>query len=204
MPDEQATYIPPPQFEEAIYRGSLNVDGQLSSEEPKLKEDTFSDGLSFSVSGDDGDLFSVGLLPPYSVAVSLKSPITEENVAGKTFLTATISATHPEGYSGSTVLLIDLPNVPVVTTPKPTFEKSLVRGSINSGMELSIETVVLIENTYSSDVTFSMSGGNLFKTKLRVTLPPYITSMSHFIKTMIFWDKRTQFLNFSIFFPKKL
>lgn len=154
--DENATYIPSPRFEKAIYRGDINVDGEFSYEIPTIEEDSFPDQLTFTVTGDDGDLFSVEPLPPYSVSVSLKAPITEENVAGKKFLTATIYASHPEVSSGSTVLLVDLPNVPIVTTPKPYFEKSLVRGSINTDFELLLETITLTE--YTTDTTFSMIG----------------------------------------------
>lgn len=158
VPDLEATYIPQPRFVKPIYRGDISETGELSCEIPAIEEDSFSDELSFTISGDDGDLFSIEALPPFSVSVSLKSPLTEENLVGKTFFTATISANHPEVPSGSTVLLIDLPSVPVVTTPKPIFEKSLIRGSINAELELFVETIVLSESSYTTDTTFSMTG----------------------------------------------
>ncbi|XP_037037495.1 uncharacterized protein LOC119075215 [Bradysia coprophila] len=156
--DGNATYIPPPRFEEAIYRGDISETGEFSCETPTIVEDTYSDELSYTLSGTDGDLFSVEARPPYSVAVTLKAPITEENLVGKTFFTATISANHPEVPSGSTVLLVSLPSVPVVTTPKPSFEKSLIRGSINAELELFVETIVLSVQSYTLDTTFSMTG----------------------------------------------
>ncbi|KAG4076573.1 hypothetical protein HA402_002736 [Bradysia odoriphaga] len=159
--DEEATYIPPPRFEEAIYRGDISVTGEFSCEIPTIVEDTYSDELSYTLSGTDGDLFVVEARPPFSVAVALKAPITEENLVGKSFFTATISANHPEVPSGSTVLLVSLPSVPVVTTPKPSFEKSLIRGSINAELELFVETIVLSESSYTLDTTFSMTGDDI-------------------------------------------
>lgn len=160
IPDEEVTYIPPPRFQEAIYRGNISDAGVFTYEIPSIVAESYSEDLSFTISGDDSDLFSVEALPPYSVNVSLRFPITEENLIGKTFLTATISANHPEAFSGSTVLLIDLPSVPIITTPKPTFEKSLIRGSIDSEFQLFVETIVLTESSYTADTIFSMTGGN--------------------------------------------
>lgn len=162
MADAEATYIPPPRFEKPIYRGDISETGDFTYEFPTIEEDSHSDELTYTISGDDGDLFSVDVLPPFSVSVSLKAPITEENLIGKTFFTATISANHPEVPSASTVLLVDLPSVPVVTTPKPIFEKSLIRGSINSELQLFLETIVLSESSYTADTTFSMTGGSFF------------------------------------------
>lgn len=160
MPDEEVTYVPAPRFQNAIYRGNISETGEFFCENQTIEEDSYSNEISFTISGDDGDLFSVESLPPFSISVSLKSPITEENLIGKKFFTATISANHPEVLSGTTALLIDLPNVPIVTTPKPAFEKSLIRGTINSELELSVETIVLTTNTYYSDIEFLMTGGN--------------------------------------------
>lgn len=167
IPDEEVTYIPPPRFEKAIYRGNISDTGVFSYENPTIEADSYSADLSFTISGDDGDLFTVELLPPFSVNVALKYPITEENLIGKPFLTATISANHPEVFSGSTVLLVDVPSEAIITAPKPTFEKSLIRGSINSELELIVEAIILTENSYTSDTTFSMTGGNFFKRKIR-------------------------------------
>lgn len=121
--------------------------------------------LSFTVGGDDGDLFSVESLAPYSVNVALRSPISEEYLIGKTFLTATISANHPDVSSGSTVLLVDVPREEMTTTPKPTFEKSLIRGSIDSDLQLVIEPIVLTVSSYTSDTVFSMTGGKFLCVK---------------------------------------
>lgn len=168
VPDTEVTYVPPPRFAKAIYRGNISDTGIFTYESPTIEQDSYSEDLSFTISGDDGDLFSIGALPPYSVSIALKSPITEENLIGKTFLTATISANHPEVFSGSTILLVDLPSVPIVTTPKPAFEKSLVRGSINSELELLVETIVLTQSSYASDIIFSMTGGKFsFSTNIR-------------------------------------
>ncbi|KAJ6625244.1 Protocadherin-15, partial [Pseudolycoriella hygida] len=166
VPDEEATYTPQPRFQKAIYRGHISETGAFSYENILLEGDSYSEGLSFAISGVDGDLYSIQYVPPYTVEVSLKSPLSEENTAGKTFLTATISASHPETHTGSTVLLVDLPDVPIVTTPKPMFEKSLIRGSINLDMELSIEAVVLAESTYTTEITFSMNGDDSSKFEL--------------------------------------
>lgn len=162
--DKESTYIPPPRFQKALYRGNISDTGIFSYEPPTIDEESYSEDLSFTLSGDDGDLFSVELVheSTHSLNVLLKSPITEENVNGKTFLTATISANHPEVFSGSTVLLIDLPIVPEITTPKPIFEKSLIKGSIDTDLQLFIETIVLLESTYTADTIFSMAGGMNF------------------------------------------
>ncbi|KAG4078591.1 hypothetical protein HA402_003238 [Bradysia odoriphaga] len=149
--DENATYIPVPRFEKPIYRGDISESGEFSSEILTIAEESYSDELTYTISGDDGDLFSVEALPPYSLAVGLRSPITEKNLIGKTFLTAKISANHPEVPSGSTVLLVDLPTI-------PTFEKSLIRGLVNDDLELIVETIVLADGSYTSYTIFSLTG----------------------------------------------
>lgn len=163
--DEEVTYIPSPRFEKAIYRGNIDENGVLSVEDPTIDEDSYSQNLTFSLTiGDDSDLFVIEPVTLYSVRVSLKAPLTEENLIGKTVFVATITADHPEAFSGTTVLLIDLPGEPAFTTPKPAFQKSLIRGSISSQLELDVETIVLAETSYTPEIIFSIEGGNYIGT----------------------------------------
>lgn len=134
----------------------------MSVADPTITEESYSQNLTFTLSGEDSDFFSIDpTLHP--IKVSLRVPITEENVIGKTFLTATITANHPEVEGSSTVLLIVLPSVPSFTTPRPTFEKSLIRGSINSELLLEIESVILRDLSYTPDITFTLTGGNFIR-----------------------------------------
>lgn len=160
IPDEDVTYIPPPRFEQVMYRGNIDDTGALTINDPTVAEDSFSQNISFQYTGDDTDLLSYELVPPYSIKVSVNANITEEDLIGKTFLTATITANHPEVASGSTVLLIDLPRVSTTTQPKPFFETSLTKGLINSELDLVIEDIVLAESSYTPETVFTMAGGN--------------------------------------------
>lgn len=160
IPDEEVTYVSIPRFERLIYRGNIDDNGVLTIDDPTIEIDTYSENVEFELIGDDSDLFSIEFPTIYSVKVTLKEPLTEENLIGKAFLTATLTANHPEVVSGSSILLIDLPKTPpTTTTPRPAFEKSLIRGSINSDLELAIENVVLTESSYEPEIIFTMTGG---------------------------------------------
>lgn len=107
--NENVTYVSSPRFEKVFYRGNIDDDGVLSIEDPTIEEDSYSENIEFTLSGDDGDLFSIARAPPRSVKVSLRAPLTEENLISKTFLITTLTASHSEASNSSTVLLIDLP-----------------------------------------------------------------------------------------------
>lgn len=78
--------------------------------------------------------------------------LTHSDVNGKQILMATIVAKRESIDLESTLLLIDVPAL----APLPEFSKSLYHGSINEQKEFSMEDILLIEQTYSPDVTFEL------------------------------------------------
>lgn len=91
------------------------------------------------------------------ITVTLAQPLTANDLLGKSILVTTLVANRPDGDSGSAVILV---NIPVTTpSPLPAFEKSAYQGSLNENHELTMENIILKENTFGQGVTFQLEGG---------------------------------------------
>lgn len=100
------------------------------------------------------------------MSITLAKDLTDEDLVGKKYLTALVSAHHPEADDGSTVLLVDILTTPAPPmTPIPTFEKSIYRGQLNDDLTLSFGNIVIIPDTYMDDVVVNILGGNSSKKK---------------------------------------
>lgn len=91
------------------------------------------------------------------LTVSLIQALTESDVAGRTFLMAPLVATRPNVGSGETVIIIDVPvKVPLSL---PAFEQPSYRGVIDTNLALTLASITLVQNTYSTDVEFALTEG---------------------------------------------
>lgn len=93
------------------------------------------------------------------VEVSLVRPLTEADILDRTYLMTVLQAHRADVEPAATVLLVNIP----VTTPRPdivapSFTKPLYRGYIDNEAGVLVEDIVLVASTYSSAVTFELSG----------------------------------------------
>lgn len=112
--------------------------------------------LFFSITGDYSlfDQTNVNNV----INVFLKQPLTATDISGRSFLTTNLVANKPNVGRDVTVLLVNI-EIPVTTpSPTPQFEKPMFRGTINQAKDLSMEAIILKENTFSQAVGFSHAG----------------------------------------------
>lgn len=93
------------------------------------------------------------------VDVTLRRPLTETDIADRTYLMTVLRAERPTHDPTVTVLLVNIP----VTTPRPSiiplaFTKPLYRGSIHEETGLELEELQLVLSTYNEAVEFELTG----------------------------------------------
>lgn len=93
------------------------------------------------------------------VDVSLRQPLTQDDIADRTYLMTVLRAERPTVEPTDTVLLVNIP----VTTPRPSivplaFSKPLYRGSVHEETGFDLEEVQLVLSTYNEAVTFELAG----------------------------------------------
>lgn len=116
--------IPVPNFKKSLYRGELNDDFELHNLDTiSIDNETFSDGLTFSLYGDDNLWFSF-IQTDYELKISLNRQITENDLEFKSYLTFNVLSKNSIGNSSETVVIIDVPEklcpeCPIPTTQEP-------------------------------------------------------------------------------------
>lgn len=150
--------IPIPAFEQNVFRGLIDENRVLTFEDVIVNASTYSNDLTFECIGGDAALFTPSNVENI-VTVSLTQDLTEEDIAGKLYLMTTLYANKADIGSGSTILLVNIS----VTTPQPpiavpSFEYTMYRGSIDTDMNLVIDNILLVENTYNEAISFDMVG----------------------------------------------
>lgn len=154
----QPAVVPSPKFSQPSYRGSLDLDLELTFEDVLLDEATYAEDVVFSLEGGDSAVFSA-VNTVNKVDIKLRQPLTETDIVDRTYLMTVLRAERPTHEPTATVLLVNIP----VTTPRPSivspaFTKPLYRGSVHEETGFELEEVQLVLSTYSDAVTFELTG----------------------------------------------
>lgn len=149
-----------PIFEKVLYQGALDLENKLTIEQLKIKNETFSNEIVFSLIGRDSSLFSIQS-NLNEITITLSKILLADELNDKMYLTTTIIANRPEVDTGSAVILIDIPEKPAPPTPIPVpiFKKPLYRGQLNDNYQLQNLDIISIQiETYSDDLKITLTG----------------------------------------------
>lgn len=152
--------IPLPQFVQDVYRGSLDSNLALTFEPVSIVADTFAADVKLELLSDDYALFTVTKTSDDIISIDLVAPLTEADVADRTYLTTVLHATRPNVGETAVVLLVKLDiTTPRPTIPTPRFSQPIFRGSIDDYLQLrTIDAVTLVESSYTTGVQFRLIG----------------------------------------------
>ncbi|XP_050073217.1 uncharacterized protein LOC126561281 [Anopheles maculipalpis] len=153
--DPVISFIPPPEFEQNLYRTSFKIGDTFTPVRLGMVPDTYDSTVGFETSGEDVDYFTVtSPADKSSVTVTLRSdkPIDEE----KKLLTLTITASRSGTETiGRTALVVELSTDPKIV---PTFEASLYTGTIDRDKVITLDSIKLVPSTSDSSVRLQLTG----------------------------------------------
>ncbi|GAB0099876.1 hypothetical protein DMENIID0001_157670 [Sergentomyia squamirostris] len=118
--DGENIFLIRPVFEQVLYTGTLNEDLSLVMPPIFLDTDTYDEEtVVFSLRGEDSDFFVISNNLNL-ITLTLREPLSEEDIEDKNFLQFQVIATRPGIEEGAAVVFIDLMKVcPEVTTMEP-------------------------------------------------------------------------------------
>lgn len=97
-----------PAFDKPLYRGSFHEETGFELEVVQLVLSTYSDAVTFELTGDDSQLFEVTSALNI-VTISLKESVTDSELEDREFLAFEIVARHPEANLARSGVLISVP-----------------------------------------------------------------------------------------------
>lgn len=154
--DPLIPYIAPPQFAESLYRRMYKRTEAFVPVEVVLSAGTFDDTVSFLLSGDNGDLFTVTAKSDHSGAsVTLKSGVTIEETTN--FLNVLVTATRVGAeMNGRTAIVVEVePEVKIL----PAFEQPIYSGTIGQEKDISLgNPIKLVAATIVDGVQVTLDG----------------------------------------------
>ncbi|XP_058460610.1 uncharacterized protein LOC131436122 isoform X2 [Malaya genurostris] len=152
-----------PVFEQLLYEGQINSALELDELKLQLKPGTYDNTVQFSLLDDDAALFTHRTLETNELLISLKEPITEDDLHNRNSLRFKVRAVKQNTLETVVPVVIQIEKVSVKI---PKFEKVFYKSAIGSDLRLiPFEPIQLVEDTSAEglSVTIGSSETDLFE-----------------------------------------
>lgn len=151
-------------FEQIIYSGTVDLPNQPQFPNViKLTDATYTEDVVITLEGSDVDYFN-GVQTDNSLAITLKDPLTVEDVLGKLYFDLSVKATKSGYFNGNAAVFIEITNGECISeTNMLIFEENIYTGTFTLPDILNIPSAIkLTDATYSDGVIFTFEGSKFF------------------------------------------
>lgn len=151
-------------FEEIIYSGTIDLPNEpVFTNVIKLTDATYTEDVVITLEGSDVDYFN-GVQTGNSLVITLKTPLTIEDVLGKLYFDLSVKATQSGYFTGNAAVFIEITNGECISeTNMLIFEENIYTGTFTLPDVLSIPSdIKLTDVTYSDGVVFTLEGSEFF------------------------------------------
>lgn len=165
-------------FEESAYLGQIDLDRKLTVPTVALVANDWTNNVQLNVIGDNTGLLSY-TQSDNSFDIILRRDITDDDLLDKSYLKFTLEASNSQTQKAIAVLIIEIAQSGVDPGElAPVFEKLLYIGELSETLQLTVENPIVRIDTYSEEIVFSLSEGDVDMFKIDNTANTLTFSLS--------------------------